>query len=104
AAAGLPWFVPDEQVTTEIDGSGYLAAKTATLRAHATQIAVEGDREGGTGRRARSAGSAGIWSRRCTSLRLADGAGCGRAPEGPVVDLPVVEAPMGASTVKSVLI
>jgi N-acetyl-1-D-myo-inositol-2-amino-2-deoxy-alpha-D-glucopyranoside deacetylase len=44
AAAGLPYFVPDEQVTTEIDGSAYLAAKTAALRAHATQIAVNGDR------------------------------------------------------------
>jgi N-acetyl-1-D-myo-inositol-2-amino-2-deoxy-alpha-D-glucopyranoside deacetylase len=37
-------FVPDEQVTTEIDGSAYLAAKTAALRAHATQIVVDGDR------------------------------------------------------------
>jgi N-acetyl-1-D-myo-inositol-2-amino-2-deoxy-alpha-D-glucopyranoside deacetylase len=44
AAAGLPYFVPDEQVTTEIDGRAYLAAKTAALRAHATQIAVNGDR------------------------------------------------------------
>jgi len=42
AAAGLPYFVPDEQVTTEIDGRAYLAAKTAALRAHATQIAVNG--------------------------------------------------------------
>jgi N-acetyl-1-D-myo-inositol-2-amino-2-deoxy-alpha-D-glucopyranoside deacetylase len=44
AAAGVPWFVPDEQVTTEIDGSAHLAAKTAALRAHATQIVVDGDR------------------------------------------------------------
>jgi N-acetyl-1-D-myo-inositol-2-amino-2-deoxy-alpha-D-glucopyranoside deacetylase len=44
AAAGLPYWVPDEQVTTEIDGSAYLAAKTAALRAHATQIVVDGDR------------------------------------------------------------
>ncbi len=43
-AAGLPWFVPDDQVTTEIDGSACLAAKTAALRAHATQIVVDGDR------------------------------------------------------------
>ena len=43
-AAGLPYFVPDEQVTTEVDGRAYLAAKTAALRAHATQIAVDGDR------------------------------------------------------------
>jgi len=37
-------FVPDEQVTTEIDGSAYLVAKTAAMRAHATQIVVDGDR------------------------------------------------------------
>jgi N-acetyl-1-D-myo-inositol-2-amino-2-deoxy-alpha-D-glucopyranoside deacetylase len=43
-AAGLPWFVPDDQVTTEIDSSACLAAKTAALRAHATQIVVDGDR------------------------------------------------------------
>ncbi len=36
----LPFGVPDEQVTTEIDAAGYLAAKTAAMRAHATQIAV----------------------------------------------------------------
>jgi N-acetyl-1-D-myo-inositol-2-amino-2-deoxy-alpha-D-glucopyranoside deacetylase len=51
-ARGLPpVYVPDDQVTTEIDGTAYLAAKTAALRAHATQIAVKGDSEGGTGRR-----------------------------------------------------
>jgi len=65
AATGLPWFVPDEQVTTEIDGSGYLAAKTAALRAHATQITVKGDSEGGMGRRAGGGGlfalSSGGW-------------------------------------------
>jgi N-acetyl-1-D-myo-inositol-2-amino-2-deoxy-alpha-D-glucopyranoside deacetylase len=46
-AAGVAYFVPfvpDEQVTTEIDGGAYLAAKTAALRAHATQIVVDGDR------------------------------------------------------------
>jgi N-acetyl-1-D-myo-inositol-2-amino-2-deoxy-alpha-D-glucopyranoside deacetylase len=37
-------FVPDEQVTTEIDGTGYLAAKTAAMRAHATQIVVDSGR------------------------------------------------------------
>jgi N-acetyl-1-D-myo-inositol-2-amino-2-deoxy-alpha-D-glucopyranoside deacetylase len=36
----LPFGVPDEQVTTEIDGTAYLAAKTAAMRAHGTQIAV----------------------------------------------------------------
>ena len=43
-AAGLPYFVPDEQVTTEIDGSAHLAAKTAALRAHATQVVVDSGR------------------------------------------------------------
>jgi N-acetyl-1-D-myo-inositol-2-amino-2-deoxy-alpha-D-glucopyranoside deacetylase len=41
AVADLPFGVPDEQVTTEIDGTGHLAAKIAALRAHATQIAVD---------------------------------------------------------------
>jgi len=42
SVADLPFGVPDGQVTTEIDGTGQLAAKTAALRSHATQIAVEG--------------------------------------------------------------
>jgi N-acetyl-1-D-myo-inositol-2-amino-2-deoxy-alpha-D-glucopyranoside deacetylase len=37
-------FVPDEQVTTEIDGTAHLAAKTAAMRAHATQIVVDSGR------------------------------------------------------------
>jgi N-acetyl-1-D-myo-inositol-2-amino-2-deoxy-alpha-D-glucopyranoside deacetylase len=37
----LPFGVPDEQVTTEIDGTGYLEAKIAAMRAHATQITVD---------------------------------------------------------------
>jgi N-acetyl-1-D-myo-inositol-2-amino-2-deoxy-alpha-D-glucopyranoside deacetylase len=37
-------FVPDQQVTTEIDGTAYLPAKTAAMRAHATQIVVDGER------------------------------------------------------------
>jgi N-acetyl-1-D-myo-inositol-2-amino-2-deoxy-alpha-D-glucopyranoside deacetylase len=37
----LPFGVPDEQVTTEIDAVGYLDAKLAAMRAHATQIAVD---------------------------------------------------------------
>jgi N-acetyl-1-D-myo-inositol-2-amino-2-deoxy-alpha-D-glucopyranoside deacetylase len=53
-AARLPadsWFetdkllahaVPDEQVTTSVDGSKYLDAKIAAMRAHATQITVDG--------------------------------------------------------------
>ncbi len=37
----LPFGVPDEQVTTEIDAIGYLEAKLAAMRAHATQISVD---------------------------------------------------------------
>jgi N-acetyl-1-D-myo-inositol-2-amino-2-deoxy-alpha-D-glucopyranoside deacetylase len=37
----LPFGVPDEEVTTEIDVSGYVEAKLAALRAHATQVAVD---------------------------------------------------------------
>jgi N-acetyl-1-D-myo-inositol-2-amino-2-deoxy-alpha-D-glucopyranoside deacetylase len=42
SVADLPFGVADEEVTTEIDGTAYLAAKTAALRAHRTQIAVDG--------------------------------------------------------------
>jgi N-acetyl-1-D-myo-inositol-2-amino-2-deoxy-alpha-D-glucopyranoside deacetylase len=37
----LPFGVPDDQVTTEIDARGYLDAKLAAMRAHASQIAVD---------------------------------------------------------------
>lgn len=37
----LPFGVPDEQVTTEIDARDYLGAKLAAMRAHASQIAVD---------------------------------------------------------------
>jgi N-acetyl-1-D-myo-inositol-2-amino-2-deoxy-alpha-D-glucopyranoside deacetylase len=37
----LPFGVPDEVVTTEIDATAYLDQKLAAMRAHATQIAVE---------------------------------------------------------------
>jgi N-acetyl-1-D-myo-inositol-2-amino-2-deoxy-alpha-D-glucopyranoside deacetylase len=37
----LPFGVPDEVVTTEIDARDYLDAKLAALRAHATQISVD---------------------------------------------------------------
>jgi N-acetyl-1-D-myo-inositol-2-amino-2-deoxy-alpha-D-glucopyranoside deacetylase len=36
----LPYGVPDEWVTTRIDGSDHRAAKIAALRAHATQVQV----------------------------------------------------------------
>ena len=49
-ARGLPpVWVPDHQVTTEIDGTAYLAAKTAAMRAHATQIAMRVDGAAGGG-------------------------------------------------------
>jgi N-acetyl-1-D-myo-inositol-2-amino-2-deoxy-alpha-D-glucopyranoside deacetylase len=35
--------VPDDQVTTEIDAAGYLDAKRAAMRAHETQLTVDGD-------------------------------------------------------------
>ncbi|WP_406146129.1 N-acetyl-1-D-myo-inositol-2-amino-2-deoxy-alpha-D-glucopyranoside deacetylase [Streptomyces sp. NBC_01012] len=38
----VPGVVDDAEITTEIDGSAYAAAKTAAMRAHATQIAVDG--------------------------------------------------------------
>ena len=41
SVADLPFGVADEQVTTEVDGTGQRAAKVAALRSHATQIAVE---------------------------------------------------------------
>ena len=37
----LPFGVPDDQVTTEIDARDYLDAKLAAMRAHASQIAVD---------------------------------------------------------------
>ena len=37
----LPFGTDDENVTTAIDASGYLDAKLAAMRAHATQIAVD---------------------------------------------------------------
>jgi N-acetyl-1-D-myo-inositol-2-amino-2-deoxy-alpha-D-glucopyranoside deacetylase len=37
----LPFGVPDEEVTTEIDIGAYVTAKLDALRAHATQVAVE---------------------------------------------------------------
>jgi N-acetyl-1-D-myo-inositol-2-amino-2-deoxy-alpha-D-glucopyranoside deacetylase len=43
SVADLPFGVPDDQVTTEIDGTAYLDSKAAAMRAHATQIAVAGE-------------------------------------------------------------
>ncbi|MDP9497798.1 MAG: N-acetyl-1-D-myo-inositol-2-amino-2-deoxy-alpha-D-glucopyranoside deacetylase [Actinomycetota bacterium] len=41
-AEDLPFGVPDEVVTTEVDASEHLEAKVAAMRAHRTQIAVDG--------------------------------------------------------------
>ncbi|WNI22652.1 N-acetyl-1-D-myo-inositol-2-amino-2-deoxy-alpha-D-glucopyranoside deacetylase [Streptomyces sp. ITFR-16] len=38
----VPGVVNDTSVTTEIDGTGYEGAKAAAMRAHATQIALQG--------------------------------------------------------------
>jgi N-acetyl-1-D-myo-inositol-2-amino-2-deoxy-alpha-D-glucopyranoside deacetylase len=38
-----PMVVPDEQVTTVIDGQAFVPAKRAALEAHATQVALDGD-------------------------------------------------------------
>jgi len=42
SAEDLPFGVADELVTTEVDASDHLDAKTAAMRAHRTQIAVDG--------------------------------------------------------------
>lgn len=38
----LPWGTPDELVTTQVDGQAFLPAKREAMRAHATQITVDG--------------------------------------------------------------
>jgi N-acetyl-1-D-myo-inositol-2-amino-2-deoxy-alpha-D-glucopyranoside deacetylase len=40
--ADLTYSIPDEQVTAQVDAAGYLDAKLAAMRAHATQISVDG--------------------------------------------------------------
>lgn len=42
SADDLPFGTPDEKVTTEIDARDHLDAKVAAMRAHATQIEVDG--------------------------------------------------------------
>ncbi len=42
SADDLPMGNPDDEITTMIDGSAYAAQKEAAMRAHATQIAVDG--------------------------------------------------------------
>lgn len=38
----IPGVMDDSEITTEIDGTAYAERKTAAMRAHATQIAVDG--------------------------------------------------------------
>ncbi|MGY1695123.1 N-acetyl-1-D-myo-inositol-2-amino-2-deoxy-alpha-D-glucopyranoside deacetylase [Geodermatophilus sp. SYSU D00814] len=38
----IPFAVPDEQVTAAVDGRAHAGAKDAAMRAHATQITVDG--------------------------------------------------------------
>jgi N-acetyl-1-D-myo-inositol-2-amino-2-deoxy-alpha-D-glucopyranoside deacetylase len=38
----IPGVVDDSEISTEIDGTAYAERKTAAMRAHATQIAVDG--------------------------------------------------------------
>ena len=42
SADDLPFGSPDEEVTTEVDASDHLDAKIAAMRAHKTQIEVDG--------------------------------------------------------------
>jgi N-acetyl-1-D-myo-inositol-2-amino-2-deoxy-alpha-D-glucopyranoside deacetylase len=42
SADDLPMGNPDDEVTTAIDGAAYAQAKDAAMRAHATQISVDG--------------------------------------------------------------
>ncbi|SCE62087.1 N-acetyl-1-D-myo-inositol-2-amino-2-deoxy-alpha-D-glucopyranoside deacetylase, partial [Streptomyces sp. Termitarium-T10T-6] len=42
AVADVPGVTESGQITAEIDGSAYAGAKSAAMRAHATQIAVDG--------------------------------------------------------------
>ncbi len=42
AQEAYPFGNPDDEVTTEVDASDHLDAKVAAMRAHRTQIAVDG--------------------------------------------------------------
>ncbi len=42
SADDLPFARPDEEVDAEVDGSAFLGHKMAAMRAHATQISVDG--------------------------------------------------------------
>ena len=38
----VPFVLPDEQVTTAVDGVAHIRSKLAAMRAHATQISADG--------------------------------------------------------------
>ncbi|MEP6697271.1 MAG: N-acetyl-1-D-myo-inositol-2-amino-2-deoxy-alpha-D-glucopyranoside deacetylase [Pseudonocardiales bacterium] len=42
SADDLPFGVPDEEVTTQVDATAHLDAKLAALRAHGSQVSVDG--------------------------------------------------------------
>ncbi len=42
SAEDLPFGNPDDEVTTEVDGTAHVDAKMAAMRAHKTQISVDG--------------------------------------------------------------
>ncbi|MDT0493543.1 N-acetyl-1-D-myo-inositol-2-amino-2-deoxy-alpha-D-glucopyranoside deacetylase [Streptomyces griseus] len=46
AVTDVPGVVDGDGITAEIDGTAYAGAKAAAMRAHATQIVVEGEGEG----------------------------------------------------------
>ncbi len=74
SVADFPFGVPDEQVTTEIDASPYQPAKLAAMRAHATQIAVDGHFYALSNNVAQQAGPVEYY----TLLAGPDPEGCGR--------------------------
>jgi N-acetyl-1-D-myo-inositol-2-amino-2-deoxy-alpha-D-glucopyranoside deacetylase len=39
----VPFAAPDDEVTTAVDGGAFRAQKAAAMRAHATQVVVDGD-------------------------------------------------------------
>lgn len=42
SADDMPMAVPDEKITTAVDGADFVTAKIAAMRAHRTQMAVDG--------------------------------------------------------------
>ncbi|MHA6802495.1 N-acetyl-1-D-myo-inositol-2-amino-2-deoxy-alpha-D-glucopyranoside deacetylase [Salinifilum ghardaiensis] len=88
-ADGLPWrlphleevpHVPDEEITTVVDVSDQLAAKTEALRAHRTQVQVWPDGPAGSAARAYALSNdigLPVLRREHFALAAGEGAGCG---------------------------